>query len=219
MQRPFFVPMNYAILIDAGFLKHKLGSAAQPMGLNEVRALVTSLQSHPLLAEHHLHRIYYYDALPFQGKETVPLQGGVRDFSISPTAKRQEQLLSQIRQEPFFAVRAGELSFEGWGIPLKLLNTKQSELTIKADDLRPRISQKGVDMRIGMDMATLTLKHIAQILVLVTGDSDFVPAMKFARREGATVFVVPLGHRIKDVVREHADYVFDLLPKDVLVQH
>ena len=59
-------------------------------------------------------------------------------------------------------------------------------------------------MRIGLDIASLTLKkHV--IIVLVTGDSDFVPAMKFARREGAQLFLVALGSQVTDDVREHCD--------------
>ena len=35
--------------------------------------------------------------------------------------------------------------------------------------------------------AMYVLKRIVEIIVLVTGDSDLVPAMKFARREGLRV--------------------------------
>lgn len=65
-------------------------------------------------------------------------------------------------------------------------------------------------MRIGLDIAALTLKRQADVIVLVTGDSDFVPAMKFARREGAQLYLVPLGHSIKDSMREHSDLVLNL---------
>jgi uncharacterized LabA/DUF88 family protein len=46
------------------------------------------------------------------------------------------------------------------------------------------LRQKGVDMRIGLDIASMTLKHQVDTIILVTGDSDFVPAAKLARREG-----------------------------------
>ncbi len=46
--------------------------------------------------------------------------------------------------------------------------------------------------------------------MLVAGDSDFVPAMKFARREGAQLFLAPLGHGIKEPMREHADLVLEI---------
>ena len=49
-------------------------------------------------------------------------------------------------------------------------------------------------MRVGLDIASLTLKKQVDVIVLVTGDSDFVPAMKFARCEGAQLFLVTLGH-------------------------
>ena len=130
-------------------------------------------------------------------------------------AKRSLDVINQIKKEPFFSVRLGELSFEGWQIKQSRLNTKSESISISSDDLKPKISQKGVDMRIGMDMASLTLKRIAQILVLVTGDSDFVPAMKFARREGAEVYIVTLGHKIKDSMLEHSDLLIDLDPVSI----
>jgi uncharacterized LabA/DUF88 family protein len=55
--------------------------------------------------------------------------------------------------------------------------------------IEPNIRQKGVDMRIGLDIASLTLKKQVQVIVLVTADSDFIPAMKFARREGAQLVI------------------------------
>lgn len=82
-----------------------------------------------------------------------------------------------------------------------------STLSIKAGDLQPNIRQKGVDMRIGLDIANLTLKKQAQVIVLATADSDFVPAMKFARREGAQLILITLGHGVKPSMVEHADVV------------
>ncbi len=62
-------------------------------------------------------------------------------------------------------------------------------------------------MRIGLDMASLTLKDHVKVIALVTADSDFIPAMKFARREGAQVLLFTLGHGVKDGLIEHADLV------------
>ena len=88
----------------------------------------------------------------------------------------------------------------------------EPQVEITADDLRPNVHQKGVDMRIGLDIASLTLKKQVEVIVLVTSDSDFVPAMKFARREGAQLFLVALDSRVTDEVREHADLMLDLPP-------
>ena len=69
------------------------------------------------------------------------------------------------------------------------------------------LSQKGVDMRIGLDMARLALRETVRTVVVVTGDSDFVAAFKFARREGVKVILEPLGHNVRTELRAHADVV------------
>ena len=65
-------------------------------------------------------------------------------------------------------------------------------------------------MRIGLDIASLTLKRQVDVIVLVTGDSDFVAAMKFARREGAQLFLVHLGHGVREALIEHSDLQLDI---------
>ena len=79
-----------------------------------------------------------------------------------------------------------------------------------ARDLIPDIKQKGVDLRIGLDIARLALTGRVQAIVVVTGDSDFVPAFKFARREGVQVILDSLGRGTKRELRVHADGVLDL---------
>ena len=74
-----------------------------------------------------------------------------------------------------------------------------------ANDLAHDIEQKGVDLRIGLDVASLAVKRIVDTLILVTVDNDLVPAMKFARREGARVFLDAMGHGVQRSLKEHAD--------------
>lgn len=47
--------------------------------------------------------------------------------------------------------------------------------------------QKQVDVWIAVDIVRLSLKRIIDHLVLVTGDADFVPAIKVAKEEGIRV--------------------------------
>ena len=58
-------------------------------------------------------------------------------------------------------------------------------------DLMPDIRQKGVDMRIGIDITWLALRRLVDVVgvVTVTADSDFVPVFKVARREGMRVYL------------------------------
>jgi uncharacterized LabA/DUF88 family protein len=80
-------------------------------------------------------------------------------------------------------------------------------------DLYLGLRQKGVDMRIGLDIATMTLKHQVDTLILVTGDSDFVPAAKLARREGVEFLLDPLWQQVSDELNEHVDGVVSVFPK------
>ena len=73
------------------------------------------------------------------------------------------------------------------------------------NDFTTSIKQKGVDMKIGMDIASLSYKKQVDQIVLIAGDADFVPAAKLARREGVDFVLDPLGHAIKDDLFEHID--------------
>lgn len=73
------------------------------------------------------------------------------------------------------------------------------------NDFEPDIKQKGVDMKIGVDIASLAYKKQVNQIVLIAGDSDFVPAAKLARREGIDFVLDSLGAPIKDQLFEHID--------------
>ena len=68
---------------------------------------------------------------------------------------------------------------------------------LQAEDLVPNITQKGVDLRIGLDIARLSLRQLVSTIVVVTGDSDLIPAFKFARREGLRIVLDAMGHSIR----------------------
>jgi len=201
---------KYAILIDAGFLKKKRGSRDHPLTAETVRDFIQKLGGVPELQNLHLHRIYFYDAPPLTSVVRKPLSGGDVAFGDTPLARNNQRLHDDLRRVPFVALRMGDLGFRGWTLNSHQLPPDQVEVEIKAEDLRPNVHQKGVDMRVGLDIASLALKKQADVIVLVTGDSDFVPAMKFARREGTQLFLVPLGHGITHAMREHADLVLDI---------
>ena len=60
-------------------------------------------------------------------------------------------------------------------------------------------------MRIGVDISSLAFKRQVNQIVLISGDSDFVPAAKQARREGIDFILDPMGASIKDDLFEHID--------------
>lgn len=76
--------------------------------------------------------------------------------------------------------------------------------------------QNAVELRIGVEIASLTLKQQANILVAVTGDADFVPAAKLARREGGSVILDPLWQDISRELNEHTDGLTSGFPRPKL---
>lgn len=209
--------LSYAMLLDGGFLRRKLGTPQSPATAKGIADFANSVQKLPCLAGMRLHRIYYYDAKPLDGIVNVPLNGGQRDFGASDLAVQNRNIQSELPREPFFALRFGELSHDGWHLKPRIHSRPGPTVQISAADFQPTIRQKGVDMRIGLDIASLTLKHHVNVIVLVTADSDFIPAMKFARREGAQLYLVTLGHGIKEGMREHADLVIDTVRRELCV--
>lgn len=67
------------------------------------------------------------------------------------------------------------------------------------------MKQKSVDMKLGIDIATMTLKKQVDQIILIAGDSDFVPAAKLARREGIDFILDPMDAKINDDLMEHVD--------------
>ncbi|MBN8922957.1 MAG: hypothetical protein BGP10_03205 [Rhodanobacter sp. 68-29] len=203
---------NYAILIDGGFVKYTLKRrrADPPIDEKLVGAFVASIGELSQLASHRLHRVYFYDAKPLTKKVTRP-DGAVIDFAASKAhaiSMQQHQTFSRL---PYVAMRFGELSDRGWKVPERILRKRKhaENMTVQTSDLEPNVQQKGVDMRIGLDIATLTIKRQVAVVVLVTGDSDLVPAMKLARREGAQLILITLGQKLKEAMYDHADVVVE----------
>lgn len=90
-------------------------------------------------------------------------------------------------------------------IAASILRMEPTLEKISTDSVARNFNQKGVDMRIGTDIASIVLKKQASTIVLVSGDSDFVPAAKLARREGAEFILDPLWQQVSDELHEHID--------------
>ena len=87
----------------------------------------------------------------------------------------------------------------------RLLSKVGEKLELTDDDFVLDVVQKGVDMRIGLDIASISFKHQVDRIVLIAGDSDFVPAAKLARREGIDFILDSLWLKVSDDLLEHVD--------------
>jgi len=68
-------------------------------------------------------------------------------------------------------------------------------------------------MRIGLDIASMAFKRQVDQIILIAGDSDFVPAAKLARREGIDFVLDPLWASIRPDLHEHVDGLHTVLPR------
>lgn len=118
-----------------------------------------------------------------------------------------------------FALRLGRLAEEQAYFNIRpnalrrLLNGTISINDLTERDFALAISQKGVDMRIGIDISSLAFKKQVNQIILISGDSDFVPAAKQARREGIDFILDPMRSPIKDDLYEHIDGIRTKAPK------
>ena len=115
------------------------------------------------------------------------------------------------------ALRLGRLNerFGHWtirpAVTKELLSGKRQFANLTDGDFEYAVEQKGVDMRIGLDIASIASKRLVDQMVLVAGDSDFVPAAKMARREGIDFILDPMGAPIPPDLHEHIDGVQTVL--------
>lgn len=249
-----------AILIDGGFfLKRltkwvavnrcespgKIVACIRHLCRNHVKMLTGTQDSR---WQQHVYRIFFYDAVPYDGKAHHPIDNRPIDFGKSNVAHDRNSLFELLRKERKLALRLGKVVRDhDWAISpkltKKLLRTRHwvtaldrlgaapdpgvdaspISLELSAEEIRGLIElrelwrsldggtvslglrQKGVDMRIGLDISTLTLKRQVDTIVLVAGDSDFVPAAKLARREGIEFILDPLWQQVNADLFEHID--------------
>ena len=89
---------------------------------------------------------------------------------------------------------------------------KLARLFQEENDVYLDVRQKGIDMKIGVDIATLALKRFVDTIVLFSGDSDFVPAAKLARREGIDFILDPMQANVEPQLFEHIDGIKSCSP-------
>jgi uncharacterized LabA/DUF88 family protein len=160
--------------------------------------------------KHDLYRIFYYDCMPYAGKHHNPISGKAIDFSRTPQYKFQCDFFEEMKKKRKVALRLGAIGTNNsWQIKpnvLKQLLAKKIAVDdLKDSDVYLDLSQKMVDMKIGLDIASITLKKQVTQIILISGDSDFVPAAKLARREGLDIVLDPMWNCIKPHLFEHID--------------
>ena len=166
-----------------------------------------------------IYRIFYYDTEPLDKKGHNPITKKGIDFSKTNTAIAQYELLDSIKKTPNFALRLGKTIWKnnGWILDSQkfkdLANKKITIDDLTENDVAPLIEQKAVDMKMGLDIASIATKRLADRLVIISGDADIVPALKLARQEGMIVVLDPLWNPIRTELSEHVDFISSKVPR------
>ncbi len=207
---------TYSILIDGGYFTkiYNSNQKVYPTAADVIR-VTDCIRNTEELRDKELMRIYYYDAPPLQHIITNPISKAQINLGNSDLAKRAQRLHASLSLAPDFALRLGELKQNTWTVKSGVWPAdkaaSQASITLGADDIKPDIKQKGVDLRIGMDIACMAIRKNVHTIVLITGDSDMVPALKLARREGLRVYCVQMDARnLTDELKIHSDRILSV---------
>ncbi len=208
-----------AILVDGGFYqrraKYILGDKSAE---DRVQELMDYCRMH-LRFRHgdgttdfdDLYRIFYYDCPPVECNVYHPLLRRDINLKKTPLYAYMTAFHEQMRRQRKVALRMGRLSASELRYTLtpdaqkRLLRGDLDLAALTEKHFTLQIGQKGVDMRIGLDISSMAFKKQVTRIVLISGDSDFVPAAKLARREGIDFILDPMGASISPDLSEHID--------------
>lgn len=206
--------MKVAIFVDGSFFLKRYscvysGGAKHP-AQTVAKSLFTMALRHLDPDQDDLYRIFYYDCVPFDKKAHNPVTNQCVDFSKTDQSAFRLSFHEELKKMRKVAVRLGHLQDgRGWEIyPDKvreLLSGKIQTADLTENDVFYALRQKGVDMKIGLDIASVAFKKQADKMILIAGDTDFVPAAKLARREGIDFVLDPMWNHINPSLFEHID--------------
>lgn len=214
-----------AIMIDGGFYRKVMGRTNPKLTAKEEADRLISYCHDHLKTKNddnagYLYRIFYYDCPPSNKKVYNPITKDTDDLSESPMYRWMYDFISEMTKRRKVAMRLGYLSDVSLQYTLKpqyvkeICENKLNPCDIDKNHLELIIKQKGVDMKIGIDIASLAYKKQVDRIVLIAGDSDFVPAAKLARREGIDFVLDPLWQNIRPDLHEHIDGIITKFDKN-----
>lgn len=220
--------LRTAILVDGAFYRkrafHFYGEVSPDKRAKELSDYCRRHIVEERKYNSYLYRVFYYDCPPSTKRVFHPLLKRTVNLKNTPDYTWALKFFEELKHQRKFALRLGRLAEEQAVYNLKPDSTKKlldgrisvNELT--ENDFFLSIRQKGVDMRIACDISSLAFKKQVDRIILISGDSDFVPAAKQARREGVDFILDPMRMAIKDDLFEHIDGVRTKVPKQLPTQ-
>lgn len=214
--------MSTAILVDGGFyLKRAQTLWGNKSPTDRAKELFAYCQKHlsDKNEQRTLYRIFFYDCPPSAKKVYHPLLKKTVDLGRSDLYRWSNEFHSHLKTKRKMALRLGMLNdnkLQYTLSPVALKKMLRGDITIaelSESDFILAVEQKGVDMRIGLDISSMSHKRLVNQVILISGDSDFIPAAKHARREGVDFILDPLWAPIKSELSEHVDGIMTCFPR------
>jgi uncharacterized LabA/DUF88 family protein len=163
-----------------------------------------------------LYRIFFYDCPPLTKRLHRPISKRSLHLGSTDDARLRLAVHRRLHGTRKVAVRLGRLNeqFSAWRPkPDAVKRWLEPGLPFEPrdEDFEIDVVQKGVDMRLGLDVASMAFKRQVDQIILVAADADFVPAAKLARREGIDVVLDPMFANAAPDLLEHVDGVRNCL--------
>ena len=172
--------MKISVLIDGGYLNKILKKYSVHIDEKAIHTIVTaSIEKKEIL-----HKVLYYDCRPYKFSEN---EDSV--YSEEITFERNNQLLNTLAKQDQYVLRLGKLKFLG-----------------RDNTGHPILVQKGVDIRIALDMARIVMVSKVERLIIITGDTDLVPAMEMVRTYDIQIVTINMDNLANELY-SHSDFI------------
>jgi len=183
-----------AFILDGDFTRRVVHDL---VGSHPTPAQIEKFCRSAVTADERIKGAAYYDCPPLDETRPLPVTGAPYSFKDQPTYWKAFRFQEALLKNNFFSYRLGKLLFDGWRMKRAATrDLKAGPRPLSDTDFEPILVQKQVDMMIGLDIAKLSNTRFVDRLILITSDSDLIPAIRLARANGTKVTIITGNRKI-----------------------
>jgi uncharacterized LabA/DUF88 family protein len=183
-----------AFILDGDFTRRVVHDL---VGSHPTPAQIEKFCRSAVTADERIKGAAYYDCPPLDETRPLPVSGAPYSFKNQPTYWKAFRFQEALLKNNFFSYRLGKLLFDGWRMKRAATrDLKAGPRPLSDTDFEPILVQKQVDMMIGLDIAKLSNTRFVDRLILITSDSDLIPAIRLARANGTKVTIITGNRKI-----------------------
>jgi len=134
-------------------------------------------------------RTYYYDCLPYQSNPPTPEE--------KERYSKKQRFMTMLKRLPRFEIKLGRLA------------------KYPKPDGKYGFEQKKVDILLSIDLTRVAISKQIDRVILVAGDSDFVPAIQVAKDAGAITQLVYFPRTVHNELLDACDERIELSQENI----